>query len=309
MHFYTRKPARFSPALNLLEGRALPSATVAVLGSKLDITCDAAGSSVQIRDNGKGDVAVSVRSIDGTVTASAHAITDIAVHGKAGNDTVDFRTTGNLITALNLHEDLGAGNDYAYTDLYNGISGVPLNIDIDGGAGADSAVMHFGAITKSTVNVHAALGDGADSFSAVMFAGAGPNSVVNMSVAGQGGPDRVDYNVMGKIDATATVTVQADNTAAANDRLVVRYHGELDGKLNVNVNGAASLYGVQALFGLDPASTGSLTTVVQTGTTAIGSTAQVTDHAGGTVVTILDRLENILTEPMGMTVTRFTPKI
>jgi hypothetical protein len=43
--------------------------------------------------------------------------------------------------------------------------------------------------------------------------------------------------MMGKIDATSTVTVQADNTATANDRLVVRYHGELDGKLLLDASG------------------------------------------------------------------------
>src|SRR5438132_5087179 len=146
MHRKSRTPDRFQPTVTAIESRALPSAAVAVIGSKLDITCDDAGSAVQVRDNGKGDVTVVVKSATGTVTASGTGITDVAVHGKAGNDSVDFRTTGNLIHALSLHEDLGAGNDYSYTDLYNGVSGVPLNIDLDGGVGADSGVVHFGQI-------------------------------------------------------------------------------------------------------------------------------------------------------------------
>ena len=126
MQFQVRPTFRFQPLLTLLEGRALPSASITALGAKLDITCDDAGSAVQVRDNGKGDVTVVVKSATGTVTAAGTGITDVAVHGKAGNDSVDFRTTGNLIHALTLHEDLGAGNDYSYTDLYNGVSGVPL---------------------------------------------------------------------------------------------------------------------------------------------------------------------------------------
>lgn len=305
MHLNSRTPDRFQPTLTALEGRAVPSAAVTVIGSKLDITCDDAGSFIQIRDNGRGDVTVSVKSATGTLTAAGAGIADISVHGKAGNDTVDFRTTGNLLHALSLHEDLGAGNDYSYSDLYRGISGVPLVLDVNAGAGTDSVVTHFGTIDRAYVNVRAALGDGADYFTAVMFSGVGPRSVVNMGVAGQGGADRVDYNLMGKIDATSTVTIYADNTVTSNDRLITRYRGELDGKLNLNVNGAASLYGVQALFTLDAASTGTLTTTVKTATGTIGSTARVTDHTGSAKVTVLDRLENILTEPYGIDVTRF----
>src|SRR5207244_10997760 len=87
MHLKSRTPDHFQPTVTALESRALPSAAVAVIGSKLDITCDDAGSAVQVRDNGKGDVTVVVKSATGTVTAAGTGITDVAVHGKAGNDS------------------------------------------------------------------------------------------------------------------------------------------------------------------------------------------------------------------------------
>src|SRR5205085_6150977 len=118
----------------------------------------------------------------------------------------------------------------------------------DAGSGADSANTQFAAIANAQVTGHFAMGDGADACTTVLFSGASGNSTVNLAVAGQTGADRVDDNLMGKIDAAANVTVRADNTTTANDRLVVRYKGELDGKLNVNVDKAATLYGVQALF-------------------------------------------------------------
>jgi hypothetical protein len=307
MHFYKRTFARFRPTLSLLESRALPSATAAILGSRLDINCDAAGSSVQIRDNGLGAVTATIKSASGTVTASGKGITSIDIIGGAGNDTIDFRTTGNLLTALNLEEDLGGGNNSSYTDLYDGIQAVPVNLTINTGAASDSVLMNFGTINNANVNVHANLGDGPDSFNAIMFNGASGNSKVNMNVSGQNGPDRVDYDMYGKIDAKATVNIAADNTVSTNDRLVVRYHGELDGALKVAANGAASLYGVQALFQLDAASTGTLTVTVTNGRTTEGSIAQVTDHTSGPKTTILDRLENFLTEMPGMRVTHFMP--
>jgi len=307
MQVTNRHSNRFQPVLTHLEGRALPNAAIATHGTKLDITCDDAGSMVQIRDNGKGNVTAVVKSASGVITMAGSGITDVAVHGKAGNDTIDFRTTGNLVTALNLHEDLGAGNDYSFTDLYRGVSGVPLNIDIDGGSGADTVLANFGTINNSKVNVHAALGDGADSCNIILFNGVSGNSTVNLNVAGQSGPDRVDYNLMGKIDAAASLNIHADNTVGANDRLIVRYRGELDGKLTVDADKAASLYGVQALFALDAASTGTLTTVVRDGNGEFGSTLQVIDHTDGPKVTILDRLENILTEAPGTKLTTFDP--
>jgi hypothetical protein len=220
---------------------------------------------------------------------------------------VDFRTTGNLINSLAVHEDLGAGNDYSYTDLYNGISGVPLTMDLNMGAGSDGVLMNFGKIVNSKVTVNSALGDGTDMFNAVLFSGVSGTSIVNMNVAGQTGADRVDYNLMGKIDSTAAVNIRADNTVTANDRMIVRYRGELDGTLTASANGAASIYGVQALFALDPASTGSVTMLVQSPTGPVGSTARVTDHTGGPKVTVLDRLEDILTEGPGLKVNTFVP--
>jgi hypothetical protein len=307
MQLHNRQSCSFQPTLTLLEGRALPSATATILGSKLDITCDDAGSMVQIRDNGKGAVTAVVKSAGGSVSAAGAGITDIAVHGGPGNDIVDFRTTANLVTALHLHEDLGAGNDYSFMDLYRGVSGGPLNIEVNGGTGADAVLAEFGTINNAPVNFHAALGDGADSCNVVLFNGVSGHSTVNMNVAGQSGPDRVDYNVMGKIDAAAKLNIHADNTTTANDRLIVRYRGELDGAFNLDVDKAAAMYGVQALFALDAASTGTLTTIVRDGTNEFGSSLQVTDHTGGTKVTILDRLENILTEAPGTKVTVFNP--
>lgn len=302
MHLDKRPRNAFKPELVALETRSVPSATVSVAGAKMTINTDPLGGLVQIRDDGRGNVTVN----GGGVTQAA-GIKQIVVEGGAGTDTIDFRTTGNLLHALDIHVNLGAGTDRAYFDLYRGISGVPLDIDIAAGTGPDSVDVMFGAITAATVNVHAAMGYGADTTTVTMFNGASGASRVNLDVAGETGADRVDLNVMGKIDAAAIVNQRVENVADANDRVLLRYRGELDGKLNVNIDKAAAQYGVQSRFALDAASVGTLRTVVSNGTAVFGSSLIVTDHTGDAKVSVLDRLENILTSPPGTKVTRFRP--
>src|SRR5205814_356669 len=106
-----------------------------------------------------------------------------------------------------------------------------------------------------------------------------------------------------KIDAAATLDIKASNAALANDRLVVRYKGELDGKLNVTIDRAAAGYGVQGYFALDAGSTGKLSTVVDNGQKSYRSSFVVTDHSGLKKVSVLDRLGLFLTEADGTKVT------
>jgi len=159
--------------------------------------------------------------------------------------------------------------------------------------------VRFGTVSDANVNLHATLGTGADNLSVIMFSGLSGKSHLAMDLAGNTGADRVDLNLMGKIDTAATLDIHAANTPDANDRFIVRYKGELDGKMNVDIDRAASDYGVQGHFTLDANSTGKLSAVVNDGKMIYTSSIVVTDHTGGSKVAILDRLGRYLTEPMG----------
>jgi hypothetical protein len=296
----------FRPQLLSLDNRCVPSATVTVIGTDMTIHADDLGGLIQIRDDGKGNITVNVPN-DKTPLAKAYNISQIAVLGGAGNDVIDFRTTGTLKHALDFETDLGAGNDRVSIDLYRGIVGAPVNLDLNTGAGNDSTLIQFGVINNSQVDVHEALGAGNDNASLVMFNGLSGHSQMNIDVAGESGADRVDLNMMGKIDATAAVNARVANVDGSNDRLLVRYRGELDGSVNVRTDHAASQYGIQGWFALDAASMGTFTTSIIDDSGAVGSSLTVTDHTGGPKISVLDRLDNTLTSPPGTKVTYFTP--
>lgn len=296
--------ASFKPAVNVLEGRELPSATISVAGGKMEITGDNAANAVVIRDDGSGNVSATVITGSSQASRTASKINQIVIHTQGGDDSVSFQLTKNMLTALDLDIDLGAGNDRAAIDLYRGLSGVPLDISLDGGAGYDSAQVQFGAINNSNVHLNASLGQGSDTMNVVFFNGVSGTSTVDANIAGASGADRIDCNVMGKIDAGSTLNLHIANAMDANDRLVLRYRGELDGNLRADIDGAAASYGAQARFALDAASDGTVSTRVHDAIGVHESSAQVIDHSGTARITILDRLERLLTELPGVKVTR-----
>ncbi|MFL5338806.1 MAG: hypothetical protein ACJ8F7_01450 [Gemmataceae bacterium] len=297
----------FQPRLVALEGREVPSATATVLGNKLAIQADNAGSVISITDDGLGHVSASVTSAGGTVSTKGSNVTQIAVTGGEGNDRVYFALAGTLKTALKMDMDLGAGNDHASMDFYRGISNSAVNVNVRAGVGNDSVESIYGTMTDAAVSYKASLGTGNDASSVTLFNGLSGNSKATFDVAGDTGADRVDFNVMGKIDAAAALKLHAENSTDANDRVTIRYRGELDGTLTANVDKAASWYGVQSKFTLDAASTGSLTAVVRDATGAYGSTLTVTDHTAGPVASDIDRLDHYLSEMTGTNVTHFDP--
>jgi hypothetical protein len=305
MHL-SQRTFSFKPELSVLDQRTVPSASVSVAGSKMIIQADDLGGLVQIRDDGRGNVTVGGPNGSALLGRGA-GIKQIVVHGGDGNDVIDFRTTGMLRHMLELDMDLNSGNDRAYLDLYRGISGVPLNIDIEGGTGNDSVEAHFGTISNGYVTFNAALGEGNDSATIALFKGLSGNSQASFGLSGDSGADRFDLNIMGKIDAASMLNAHIENQADADDRVLVRYKGELDGQFNLNVDKAASRYGVQSRFALDADSAGTLNAVVSDGTTTWASSLVVVDHTGGTKVSVLDRLDNILTSPAGTKVTIFAP--
>jgi hypothetical protein len=289
--------------LDRLEGRDAPAAGVVLVGSRLDINGDDMANNIVITDDGHGGVSATITTGKSVVIGGGKGVSKVVIHAGGGDDSVDYRLTGNRLNAEELNVDLGAGNDRLRMDLFKGVTGVPLNLTLDAGAGNDSAEILFGPVNNADVKVKASLGAGSDTFTFVMFSGLTGKSHMNLDINGGGGADRVDTDLMGKIDAGSTLDVHAANTASADDRLVVRYKGELDGNLNATIDQAAASYGVQGYFSLEAGSAGKLTAAVNDGHANYRSSLVVTNHGGLKKVSILDRLGLVLTEPVGTMVT------
>jgi hypothetical protein len=104
------KPRRFVPRLEALDDRSLPSVTVTVFGTILDIEGDAAANTVVITDNGQAANCVTVVA-DGLTYQLTDTITDIVVSTFGGNDTVDYSLTGPLLQNRSVSVNLGTGAD------------------------------------------------------------------------------------------------------------------------------------------------------------------------------------------------------
>ena len=313
MHLAKRSAVRpisrsFRPSIEVLEGRALPSAGITIVGHEMDVQADNAGSTISVTDDGNGTLSAWVKTGTQTISQIGHGINKVVIHGGDGNDVVYFQTSGILRQALELDVDTGAGSDRENLNLQRGINGTALTTNLTEGPGADSINLSFGSIQNANVNVNASLHSSRDYFSSVVFYGVSGNSTLNYNIQGNGSADHVDLNLMGKIDSTATVNVLDQNTPNANDRLSIRYRGELDGALNINVQQAAVWYGVQSQFTLYPASTGQINLKLSDAWYEYDSSLVVTDHTGGNKVSIIDPLQEILTSPSGTQVTAQSPK-
>ncbi|HLW64068.1 MAG TPA: hypothetical protein VKS79_02035 [Gemmataceae bacterium] len=307
-----KRPVRpyrhFQPAIEVLEGRALMSAGITIVGHEMDITGGMPGSTISVTDNGSGTMSAWMKT--GTLMTSqvAQNINKVVIHGGDGNDIIYFQNSGVLKHALELDIDTGAGSDHEYLNFQRGLNGAHLGLDLVAGAGADSVDLSFGNIQNSKVNVNANLHSSKDVFSSVLFYGLSGNSALNYNIQGNGMADHVVLNFMGKVDSAASINVVDQNTPNANDRLSIRYRGELDGQLNLNVQQAAVWYGVQSQFTLYPSSMGTLNVRLSDAWNEYDSSLVVTDHTGGAKISIIDPLEEVLTGPTGTMVTAKAPK-
>ena len=303
-----RSLQRFHPTIEVLEGRALLSAGITIVGHEMDINADSAGSTISVTDNGTGTMSAWVKTGSQTISQVGQGIDKVVIQGGNGNDIIYVQNSSVLKHALELDIDTGGGSDHEYLNFQRGLSGAPMSLNLATGAGADSVYLSFGNILNSKVNVNASLHNNYDMFSAVVFYGLSGNSTLNYNIQGNGKADHVDVNLMGKIDSTASVNVIDQNTPAANDHFRIRYRGELDGLLNVDVKQAAVWYGVQSQFTLDPLSTGTIKVELSDAWNEYDSSLVVTNHTSGWIVSIIDPLENVLTSPTGTLVTAQPPK-
>ena len=115
--------------LERLDARDLPSATISQAGAHLLITGDDSANAVVVRDDGHGHITASITSGGSTITTKAAGVSKVVINTLGGDDSLDYRLTGNLLVAEELDVDLGAGNDRAYIDLYRGLSGVPYDLE------------------------------------------------------------------------------------------------------------------------------------------------------------------------------------
>ena len=151
---------RFAPNLAALEARDCP-ASVVIANHTLSITTDVESESVNIRDDGQGNVTTYVSGPDGRQTFRARGITAIRLHSRGDHDRIDYRLTGQLKTSQSLLIDVGKGErDRMNLDFSKGTNGGNLRVDLRGRIANGRIDTTIGHVRNSQVNIYQRLADG-----------------------------------------------------------------------------------------------------------------------------------------------------
>lgn len=237
----------FQPTVDVLEDRiCMSSVRLADQGRTLRITGDARANTVIMADNDFHGI--SVVSIDNKFYGpfDATRITKVIVNLGGGDDSFRFHTANEggadfppgYRYAKTFTINLGAGNDKVnydfewkdtiYPGIYSGIS-ANLGLNIVAGAGNDDVFIRWGSVFAN-VNVNAAMGTGNDVF---------------------------DSRVMGKVDDAARLTFNVRGEDG-DDRIYADYIGQMDGVLDLALDGGRNNDEIRSYNTLPTQATGSV---------------------------------------------------
>jgi hypothetical protein len=123
--------------LTALEERCCPTASVFAQNHVLYISTDVWSDTVLIRDNGQGNMTVSVRDHGGIQFLAATGIDQIVMHLNGQADWVDIISSNPLNHPLDVKVDMGNGaNDRLFVEMNGGINqGGSLDVELDGKLG------------------------------------------------------------------------------------------------------------------------------------------------------------------------------
>ena len=240
------------PQLESLEDRCCPSSAT-FHSHLLTLTGDSSNSTMIVRDDGHGDVKVTLNGH----TSSFSGVQQLLINSKAGNDDINYALTGKLTSSEQLSLHLGAGDDRVRLDYSKGVAAPSLHINIDGGGGDQNVTALFGAVTNTDLQVNANLGDGFDHFTALFNGDLTGRANVDVDVNGGRGIEGVTIQTHGAIAATAQMSVDV-NLGTHNNTAHVDYSGKLSGRLAINMQGGPQWDWLESTINLTPGSTGSL---------------------------------------------------
>jgi len=146
--------------LTCLEERCCPTASVFAQSGVLYITTDVSSDTVQIRDNGQGQMAVTVRDGEGIQRLNASGINQIVLQLNGAHDWVDIYSTSPLEHPLNLKVDLAqSASDRVFVELNQGLDKGSLSVNLFGTLGDSTVDTTVGPLGHGTVDFQEHLTD------------------------------------------------------------------------------------------------------------------------------------------------------
>jgi hypothetical protein len=147
-------------SLTALEERCCPSASVFAQNHVLYVSTDVWSDTVVIRDNGQGNMAVTVRDHGGIQKLAATGIDQIVMHLNGQADWVDIISSNPLNHPLDVKIDMGKGtNDRVFIEMNGGIGQGSLDVELDGKLGHSVVDTVVAAPNKGTFSFEDHLAD------------------------------------------------------------------------------------------------------------------------------------------------------
>lgn len=200
-------------ALERRECLSVSVSTIAVQsGNELRITGDSDADTINIVDQGNGHIDVSDGS--GTLLGSADGVKVVKLDAKQGQDIVNYTLANTLTNTERVVLNLGNKADQATVDLTAGIRGANLQLEVNGGKGADAIAVSLGSLKSAKAHVVLDGGEGADT---ITVTGTGTNvgagSLLSVVVSGDAGKDVLTTNISGRIQGTLAVETDGNKGA------------------------------------------------------------------------------------------------
>jgi hypothetical protein len=134
--FSMRRPLRsFRPRLEHLEDRTVPAVTFAVSGGALTFTGSNNIDTLNLNDDGAGNISFTGSGINTAVTVGG--ISQIEINLKDGGDFVGYNLNGARTNFLKVNANLKGGRDRVLAKFNNFDQNAGFNFTVSGGADAD----------------------------------------------------------------------------------------------------------------------------------------------------------------------------
>lgn len=181
----------FHPAVEVLEDRSVP-ASLSLRGSTLTVTGDSLGNRVSIRDNGNGDLRVSITGRPAR-TGNFANVRILRLRLSSGNDRVVYIQEGPRTRSLLFETDLGTGSDVFFADVLRPINPSQfLEIVVrDSSFGAENDVIEVQAGTDVDIR---------------------SGGLLRVDLRAGTGRDRIDFNYRGEIDGALSVVLDGGSS-------------------------------------------------------------------------------------------------
>lgn len=263
----------FRPRVETLEQRLCLSVTITTVaingGNELKIVGDAAADTINITDQGNGQVDVS-----GAAVGSADNVKLIKVDMGDGQDVVNYTLAAALTNSETINIKLGSGaGDTANLDLSAGINGADLRVGVQGTSGDDTIAATIGAVSAG--------------------------AHVGIFFNGRDGSDTLSVNAAGNIDADSSLRVQLFG-AKGEDTINTTFTGQILGRLSVASDGGRDSDTLLTEITADAGSTGKLRAFSRGGPGTDTVTLNVTDNSNAGGESTLERLHAVIFDPRAL---------